>query len=299
MLVKGLSKRSVLIGVLLSILILRRCYDRYWDPNLIITFFDVGQGDSALIQFPFGKTMLIDGGGGWGKLSVGERVLIPELLRLGVLRLDHVVLSHPDSDHAFGLLEILQKMEVGQVWLSSYFQKPPRPRILQDIEQISKSRKIKINHLINPYQLQINGVSTLLTPLGIDAHSKNDRALLLGIEFSKCRALFTGDIEQGGELEMVTRSSKKVHLLKVPHHGSLTSSTRQFLKAFSPRWAVVSVGFKNSYRHPRKEILHRYRLMGINLLRTDFHGAVRLTLSPEGKVSCETYLGDCGVSRCD
>jgi len=293
------SRKGLLIGTLAAFLILRRCYFRYWDPNLIITFFDVGQGDSALIQFPYGKTMLIDGGGGWETFSLGERVLIPELSRLGILRLDHVVLSHPDNDHAFGLLAILKKLEVGELWLSRDLINYKKPKLLTKIEEVSQIRNVTINRLMSPYQLRINGVRARLIPLSTAKRSRNNQALIVDIEFGKCKALFTGDIERESEWDLGHNFPAKVHLLKVPHHGSLTSSTPLFLKSFSPKWAVVSVGLKNQYGHPRSEVLSRYRSFGTQLFRTDFHGAVRFKITPQGNVRCETYLGDCGVSQCE
>lgn len=301
MLMRGqfISKRGVFIGGLLALVILRRCYYRYWDPNLIITFFDVGQGDSALIQFPFGKTMLVDGGGGWGKFSLGERVLIPELSRLSILRLDHVILSHPDSDHAFGLLAVLKNLKVKELWLSGRFFKATPPKLLTEIEGLIKTRKIKPNILTRPNQLEINQASVELIPLSINKGSRNNEALILGIQFGKCRALFTGDIESEGEAKLAKLLPRKFHLLKVPHHGSLTSSSLAFLHHFDPKWAIVSVGLTNRYRHPRSEVLSRYRALGIDLFRTDFHGAVRFTVTPKSEVKCETYLGDCGVTHCN
>ncbi len=265
----------------------------------MVTFFDVGQGDSALVQFPYGSTLLIDGGGGWKSWDMGTRVLIPELSRLGILRLDHVVLSHPDNDHALGLGAVLKWLKVGELWLHKNLSYSPKKRILAEIEQLSDSRGVKKNLVGGVIRRTISKVDMDLIPLGNQKSSRNDQALIVVLRFGKCQMLFTGDIEKESERELIERFREKFHLLKVPHHGSLTSSGWKFLSSISPNWAVISVGFKNTYGHPRKEVLNRYKSLGVQLFRTDFHGALRFTFTPSGEMRCESFLGDCGIGKCD
>lgn len=275
-----------------------RVYDRFWNPNLIITFFDVGQGDSALVQFPFGETLLVDGGGGWKNWEVGTQVLFPELSRLGILTLDHLVLSHPDNDHGLGLLGIIKLLKVNKLWLHSALSKPPKKKLLKEIEEKLEEKNISEHFLKVPTHFSISGVQVSLIPLAPTRHIRNNQALIMKLKFGKCQILFTGDIEEEGEHELAKEYPEKINLLKVPHHGSLTSSHVEFLKAIDPDWAVVSVGANNNYGHPKPQVLHRYRNLGIQVFRTDFHGAVRFTLTPEGRVKCETTLGNCGHSLC-
>ena len=111
--------------------------------------------------------------------------------------------------------------------------------------------------------------------------------------------LFTGDMEKAGEAELLKRWPEvRADLLKVPHHGSLTSSASFLLDHLAPRWAVVSVGRGNSYGHPKARVLERYRKRNISLLRTDFHGFVTFRISPAGEVLCRSALGPCGEARC-
>lgn len=276
----------------------RRGYFRFWDPNLTVTFFDVGQGDAALVQFPLGRTMLVDGGGGWTKSDLGTRILFPELTRLGILTLDTLLMSHPDNDHARGFLGIIDNLRVKELWLHQAWNVSPKRPLLEEIQTKYSQKKGKILWLDRTLSQTISGVNLKVIPLKGDLKSKNDQALILELSFAHCRILFTGDIERESERELSAGSVGKVHLLKIPHHGSYTSSTWKLLKNISPDWAVVSVGRHNTYGHPRKEILSRYRALGIPVFRTDFHGAIRFTVTPKGEVKCESYLGDCGVSRC-
>lgn len=278
---------------------IRRCYFRFWDPNLTVTFFDVGQGDAALIQFPYGKTMLLDGGGGWKKNTMGRRVLFPELSRLGILTIDFLLLSHPDNDHGRGFVELADLLRAKELFLHSGWNQNPKRPLLTEIETEFIKRGTKINWLQNPKIESVSGTELRLIPLNGDYHSRNDQALVAEIKFNQCRILFTADVEKGSEKEWLKMKLQPVHFLKVPHHGSRTSSSWDFLRAVHPEWAVVSVGRNNTYGHPRKEILSRYHALGTSVLRTDFHGAVRFTMTPEGQVKCENYLGDCGSSRCN
>jgi competence protein ComEC len=297
----GLSKvfnRGIFLVGLLTWFLGIRFYDRFWNPNLIITFFDVGQGDSALVQFPFGETLLVDGGGGWKNWDVGTQVLFPELSRLGILTLDHLLLSHPDNDHGRGFLGIINLLKVKELWLHGALSNLPKKELLKEIEEKLAKKNILEHFIRLTKKLIISGVEVSLIPLHPQMHVRNNQALVMKLKFGKCQILFSGDIEEEGEKEITKKYPEKINLLKVPHHGSLTSSHKEFLTALSPDWAVVSVGANNNYGHPKPQVLKRYREMGIPVFRTDFHGAVRFIFTPEGQVKCETIQGDCGQDQC-
>ncbi len=293
------KKKAFLVLGLIGILVTRRLYFRFANPNLTVTFFDVGQGDSALIQFPYGKTLLIDGGGGWKTNNMGLKILFPELTRLGVLTLDYLLLSHPDNDHARGLLGIAEWFTVKKLWLHHEWSRFPRRPLLEEIVNRFQFKNTKLDWLNQPLTQEISGVELQVIPLRGNPRQRNDQALVAYLRFGKCHILFTGDIEKEAEHELIHLSLGKAHVLKVAHHGSVTSSSWDFLRETKPQWAVVSVGAGNTYGHPRKEILSRYRALGVNLLRTDYHGAVRLTVTPQGKVFCESVMGECGVEYCE
>jgi competence protein ComEC len=296
--ISSVSKKGVFLTGLFIWFLGSRIYDRFLNPNLIVTFFDVGQGDSALVQFPFGETLLVDGGGGWKIWDMGTQVLFPELSRLGILTLDHLVLSHPDNDHGRGFLGVIKLLKVKALWLHKALSKQPKKELFQEIEEKLAKKNIPERFLQSPGKLLISGVEVSMIPLNPTKQNRNNQALLLKLEFGKCKVLFSGDIEEEGEKEFVNKYPGKINLLKVPHHGSLTSSSREFLSSLAPDWAVVSVGANNNYGHPKPEVLRRYRELGIPLFRTDFHGSVRFTMTPEGEVKCQSVLGDCGQEPC-
>jgi len=288
-----LSRRQMrLLFALLLALFSWRARDRFQNPNLRITFFDVGQGDGALIQFPYGKNWLVDSGGGGFRWNVGSRILYPELARLGILTLDGAVLSHPDKDHAEGFTRLFEDVTIREFLYNASFSTHPK---MSELFIDDKKGVTRFTGLNENQTLVINGVKAELFPL--PGKSTNDRALLLRLSRSGCTVLFTGDIEKEGERRAVKALSGPVTLLKVAHHGSRTSSSPAFLASFRPRFAVISVG-TNRFGHPHPRVLERFQTAGIRILRTDFHGYVRFTFTPEGMVFCESALGDCGTFNC-
>lgn len=283
---------------LLLLLGLKRFYSRYLDENLRITFFDVGQGDSALVRFPGGKTLLVDAGGGFKDWDWGSRELFPELARMGILRLDIAFLTHPDQDHAYGFTGIFKELSVGEFWFNSSFQKDASPKpVFTQLERLANERHIRLRGFDRMMELREG--KAILRVLPLMGEKTNDRSLVLFLEFGTCRVLFTGDIEAAAEEELAREKLPPVTLLKVAHHGSKTSSTESFLRSESPRWAVISVGARNSYGHPDPGVLARLRRHHAQVFRTDFHGYVEYVFSPRGEARCESALGECGVSRCE
>jgi competence protein ComEC len=276
--------RYFLLLTLLAIFISHRLLDRYLSPSLRILFFDVGQGDSALVRFPYGSTMLIDGG-----RSAGERELFLELTRLSILHLDRVVLSHPDQDHGYGLLGILHSMSVGEFWYNPTESNP----LLRSLLKLAKPREFRTQT-----RFQINGVDVLAFPLRHSGARSNNRSLVILLDFNGCRAFFGGDMERQGEKEILSSLVKPLTVLKVSHHGSKTSTTPEFLAHAKPRIAVISVGIHNTYGHPHAQVLRRLSYRHSQILRTDFHGYVSIEMTAHGEVYCETAQGSCGRTRC-
>ena len=166
----------------------------------------------------------------------------------------------------------------------------------KSLQSLAKEEPAKQRVFEQTYSWRESGTQATVLPL--NGKTTNDRSLVLVLEFGGCRALFTGDIERAGEEELMGRLGSPVHLLKVPHHGSKTSSTLRFLRHYRPRWAVISVGLGNQYGHPNPAVLARYREQGIPLWRTDFHGFVQFAMSSDGRVRCTSFYGSCGVGRC-
>lgn len=264
--------------------------------DLEILFFDVGQGDASLIRFPEGTRWLVDAGGGWKDWDTAKSVLIPELARWGVLKLHGAVVSHTDLDHVFGFPSLQSRIPVAE-----FFVHPDVPAGKTEgaarLREAWKIRPTQVTSVESPVLLQRGETTARLFPL-VRGKSPNDRALILSLDHGGCTVLFAGDVEKTGEAELVARHARRIHLLKVAHHGSKTSTSSEFLRVFRPLWTVISAGRGNHYGHPSESVLRRLRQRSITTLRTDFHGFVRFRISGQGRVRCDTFWGDCGESRC-
>jgi len=280
---------KVIPFILLFLLFVSRFHSRFFNSDLTITFYDIGQGDAALVQLPYGRNLLIDGGGGFKDWDRGRSVLLPELTSLGILSLDGILLSHPDGDHVMGLRTVVRELGVKQFWLSRHFFQKPVP-ILRELS-------VKIQPVHKKLQLHWKGVDLEFHSIGSTLKRRNDRSLVVLIRFAGCRLLFTGDLERAGEEELLHRIAKPIDVLKVAHHGSKTSTGQKIAKALSPAVSVISVGSKNRYGHPSAKVVDRLRPLG-RVLRTDAHGYVQLKIAPTGVISCRTAAGDCGVFSC-
>ena len=251
-------------------------------PEMLrVTFIDVGQGDATLIEFPKGKTMLVDGGSG-GLFNIGKIAVTPYLQERRIGRIDYLVGTHPQMDHMGGLAYIVRKFNVGEVWTDGMTREVSFYReFLTALDQKGLSpRKITGS---DP-SMEIDGcrLDFLNPPAGAEPNEKtlNDQSIVL---YLSCPALgrrgisflLTGDIETKAEEAILEKKvSLKSTFLKVPHHGSHTSSGRPFLSAVSPEVALFSVGAHNSYRHPHPEVLAAYETSGIKVYRTDRDGAL-------------------------
>jgi len=234
-----------------------------------ITTFDVGQGLAVLVRTA-GHTLLYDAGPAFGTESdSGSRVVVPALRGAGVGRLDLVVLSHEDGDHIGGALAVMESLEV-QALASSL----PREHPLQALA--ASARRCAPSDA-----WEWDGVRfEFLHPAALaGAGKRNDQSCVLRVATAGHAMLLTGDIERGAEGELVAaRRGVQSDVLLVPHHGSRTSSTPEFIAAVSPAWAIVPVGYRSRFGHPNAEVLERYRAAGARLVRTDLEGAVSLRM---------------------
>jgi competence protein ComEC len=268
---------------------------RRTDRALTVTFLDVGQGDAAVVEAPGGVAMLIDGGGTRdGLFDTGARIVEPFLRARGIGRLQIVALSHPHPDHLNGLFRILDRFAVGAFWSSGDDGRNPEYRRLIDL---ARQRGIPTPE-VAPTALG----GARVDPLGpfIDDHigapvglTVNDASLVLRVAFAGRALLFPGDLEADGEGELVGRRALgqvvAADILKVPHHGSRTSSSDELLEAVAPKLAVISLGWHNQFHFPAPEVLARYAAGRARVPRTDRDGAITVTIAPDGTlaVRCE------------
>jgi competence protein ComEC len=246
------------------------------DGRLHATFIDVGQGDSAFVRFPGGSTLLVDAGGLSGSsFDIGDRVVAPVLRDAGVRRLDYLALSHGDPDHIGGAPSIVSEFHPREVWEGT-----PVPRFapLTALRLQAQAAGVRWSNVRTGDHAVIDKVEVrALHPPPPDWERqkvRNDDSTVLEIRWWDVSLLLTGDIGKAVERTIDPLPATKLRVLKVPHHGSLTSSSEEFVRSLHPDVAIVSVGRANHFGHPAPAVLERYKAIGTEIFRTDQDGAV-------------------------
>ena len=264
-------------------------HDEIWERNapiLSFTFLDVGEGDSIVIRFPDARVWVLDAGGlrqppsqidGAYGFDIGEAVVSRYLWHEWIGRLDRLILSHPDIDHAGGMPALMRNFRVD----GFDYPRTASDPIMDMISTIAHEKKMPLHQLHMGTEENVGPVNVrvLNPPVNSAFSSTNENSLVLQFSFRRFSALMTGDLEKGAEADVLFHSANlRCPLLKVAHHGSRSGTSNLFLDRVQPRWAVISVGRNNPFGHPSKETLGR-------LLQ---HGARSILTIDEGAITFET-----------
>lgn len=252
--------------------------------GLVVSFLDVGQGDATLIDY-FGQHQILIDGGPNGKKLLAE---VGKILGSDK-KIDVVILTHPDKDHYFGLIDLLDNYEVG---LFLYNGSWPENDALKALEEKIQKRKIRKQKVISGNLIELGNFFKMkvLNPdfwINGNDQEKNSQSVAVRLDFGKNSFLLAGDAEQETEWDMIEDGDEiDVDWLKVSHHGSKNSSSQKFLELVSPYYAVISSGKNNSYGHPAEETLNRIKSVGAEIFRTDQLGTVNV-LCPAPEKDCQ------------
>lgn len=245
--------------------------------ELNINFIDVGQGDCILVSAN-NKNYIIDAGGPiFTKYNIGDKIVIPYLLKNGIKNIDGIFISHYDKDHCSAVPLLIEKLNVKKIFVGYIDTNNDQ---CNDIINIANVKKLPINLIKKNSKIKISKDLEIfvLHPANNLINSDNNNSLVLLLRYYNYKILFTGDIEAVIENNIIKDYDIDINILKVAHHGSKTSSTLEFIQEMNPKFAVISVG-KNTYGHPDKAILERYKKEGVKIFRTDEDGMIGVKLT--------------------
>lgn len=282
------QKRKKYINLILIISIIFSLLS-FMPQNLKVYFIDVGQGDSTLIVTPQNKTILIDGGGSeFSDFNVGEKTLLPYILDRGFNKIDYIIVSHFDSDHCGGLLYIMQEIKVKNIIIGKQYESSKNyEKFLEILKE--KNINLKIVEAGNKINIENNLYFDILWPYSqnmISENAINNNSLVCKLIYKNFSILFTGDIEKIAENEIINTYKNKLYLLKsnilkVAHHGSKTSSIKEFVENVNPQYALIGVGKNNKFGHPSDSTIQILNTKKTKIYRTDQMGEI--TIKTNGK----------------
>lgn len=262
----------------------------YLHPEMKITYLDVGQGDSIVLQLPYRKAVyIIDTGGtvSFGEptwktpeksFEVGRNIVVPFLKGQGITKVDKLILTHSDSDHIEGVDELIEELRVKEIHIppSSEWEESMEPVIRLAIES-----RIPIVSASEGMEWAKGRVHFEYLSPGKDRYKGNDSSLVLLLQAEELSFLFTGDLEVDGEEQFIRKFRGRDFgrvLLKAGHHGSRTSSTDDFIALLSPEVGIISAGRNNRYGHPHPEVLETFHMYGVAVLSTAEKGSITVTV---------------------
>jgi competence protein ComEC len=293
---------SLLSGMLGALILAHPYSAPRADGKLKIDFLDVGQGDSALVTFPNGVTMLVDGGGRPNFRSDDEAAFLPDTPRIGEFvvseflwekgyaSIDYIVGTHADADHMQGLVDVVENFKVGTIIVS---REEHGDDDFERLASVARRRSIPISVLSGDAISEIGGARVeILGSDQISAATANNASVVMKLIYGARSVLLTGDIERGREAELISFRGDELQadVIKVAHHGSRTSSSENFIRSVGAKLAVISVGRRSPFGHPHHEVVNRWRDSGADVIATGESGTI--TVSTDGSaLEVRTFAG--------
>jgi competence protein ComEC len=253
---------------------------------LLMEAIDVGQGDSLLLITPDGKTLLVDGGGFGGgprqapqEFDIGEEVVSETLWARGIRHLDTVALTHAHSDHMGGLPAVLRNFHPAELWVGNNPRFGAYNALLDEAANLHvRVRSLRAGDAFTFGATQVAVLAPFPNYQPGPVPTNND-SLVLHMTYGATSVMLEGDAEAPIEQAMLAEPNLQSTLLKVGHHGSVTSTRPEFLARVAPQWAVISSGLHNRYGHPRQEVLDELQAAHVRTFRTDIHGVTCFRLN--------------------
>lgn len=283
------NKQTILVCGIISILIAGFAPKIFPKP-LEIAVLDVGHGDSILITTPHKKTILIDTGDSYlyneKRYDSGEKTVVPYVLDQGYKKIDLLILSHLDSDHIGGLESVIKSLKINNIGLSINSSKKEE---IKKIEELIKKEKSNVIYLKKSQKFNIDGVAfnVLLPEEKSKVVDENNDSIVILMEYQGVKALFMGDLEQDGEKKLIENTKNlDIDILKIGHHGSITSTTEELVKATTPKVSLISVGTRFE-SIPSQKVLDRLSSIYSQVYRTDKMGQITVKIEG-GQIYTET-----------
>lgn len=269
------NKKYFYLNIILLIIIY---ISPYLNSNFEVVMFEVGEADCHLIKYPYNKnTILIDTGKNEYKI---KNEVIPYLKSIGIKKIDYLIITHGDEDHIGGYITLINNFQVKNVILNK--------GTFTDIEKelIKNLNKKKI-----PYQININKINlsnhTIYLLNNTKYNNENDNSIITYFTYQKYKFLYMGDASINTEDNLLENYNlNNISILKVGHHGSNTSSSKDFISQINPSISLISVGENNIYHHPNKEVINN--LSKSRIYRTDINNMVKLTINSKGILKVTT-----------
>jgi competence protein ComEC len=258
-------------------------HERHREDALDAHFLSVGQGDAAVLRLPGGGVAVVDG----GPPGRGGMIVVPALRRLHIARIDYLIVTHAQDDHFGGVGEILDEVEVGEIWSPSGSCDVESFRALRDRASALGVRWLEIGSAPLPLRVGPGWSLGALWPRDdAGACDENNRSVVVAVDFANRRVLLSGDVEAEAEAALVREQRPRLDadVMTAPHHGSRTSSSSSYVGAASPTWAIASAGRDNRYGFPRPETVARYEKEGATFLSTATVGAVHARIERGGDI---------------